>query len=302
MVEIIDSTGAKVAQYTYNAWGYPTAILDGSGNKVTSLTHIAKLNPFRYRGYYYEDDVELYYLQSRYYDPQTGRFINTDGYINTSHILGNNVFAYCYNNPIIYSDYTGCYPVWALAGAGTAAAADGPLPFGDIIAVGILIAGGIYVLATAEPVAVPTQTFNLQVIEGGKSATPVIPITPPADNSKSSIQVVPKPKPSDNPKQQDWPTYYHATSADNAAMIMASGALMGSTWEGGYVFAWGKCPTKKALRLSGAHSGVLISFQTKAAFERDKGIKNDYVRGFNPLRSVNRGPVTVTNVQLVFKY
>ena len=77
---------------------------------------------------------------------------------------------------------------------------------------------------------------------------------------------------------------------------------MGSTWEGGYVFAWGKCPTKKALRLSGAHSGVLISFQTKAAFEFDEGINNKYVEKFEPMKSVFRGPVTVTNVQLVFKY
>ena len=127
MVEIIDSTGAKVAAYQYDVWGYPETITNGSGVSVAgNATHIANLNPFRYRGYYYDTDSGLYYLQSRYYDPQTGRFINADGYINTSHILGNNVFAYCYNNPIIYSAHTGCFPVWALVGAGTAAAADGP--------------------------------------------------------------------------------------------------------------------------------------------------------------------------------
>ncbi|MBO5014497.1 MAG: RHS repeat-associated core domain-containing protein, partial [Bacteroidaceae bacterium] len=80
---------------------------------------LAEINPLRYRGYYYDSDTALYYLQSRYYDPKIGRFINADGFISTGQgITGNNMFAYCGNNPIIRADCCGhCYytsnGIWA---------------------------------------------------------------------------------------------------------------------------------------------------------------------------------------------
>ncbi len=65
-------------------------------------------NPFRYRGYYYDTQTELYYLQSRYYNPSWGRFLNADIYINANgDILGFNMFAYCSNNPVMFTDPTG---------------------------------------------------------------------------------------------------------------------------------------------------------------------------------------------------
>ena len=65
-------------------------------------------NPFRYRGYYHDAESGLYYLQTRYYDPATGRFINADGYTSTGQgLLGNDMYAYCLNNPISYSDPAG---------------------------------------------------------------------------------------------------------------------------------------------------------------------------------------------------
>ena len=65
-------------------------------------------NPFRYRGYYYDTETQLYYLQSRYYNPTTGRFINADGYVNANgDLIGFNMYAYCSNNPVVYVDYTG---------------------------------------------------------------------------------------------------------------------------------------------------------------------------------------------------
>ena len=71
--------------------------------------NIAFINPIRYRGYYYDSETGLYYLKSRYYDPETGRFINADGYASTGQgVLGNNMFAYCNNNPVMYSDPSGC--------------------------------------------------------------------------------------------------------------------------------------------------------------------------------------------------
>ena len=74
----------------------------------------AERNIFRYRGYIYDRETELYYLQSRYYDPSIGRFINADGLVSTGQgILGNNMYAYCNNNPVNRCDYTGyCYSTW----------------------------------------------------------------------------------------------------------------------------------------------------------------------------------------------
>ncbi len=70
-------------------------------------------NPFRYRGYYYDEESGLYYLNSRYYDPVTGRFINADGYLGANgDMLAYNLFAYCSNNPINYSDPTGTFKLW----------------------------------------------------------------------------------------------------------------------------------------------------------------------------------------------
>ena len=98
----------KVAEYIYDAWGNQK-IMDGNSVEVADLTHIANVNPFRYRGYYWENDIQLYYLMSRYYDPQTGRFINADGleYLDPESINGLNLYAYCGNNPIMYTDITG---------------------------------------------------------------------------------------------------------------------------------------------------------------------------------------------------
>ena len=83
---------------------------DGNGQEITSAEHIANLNPFRYRGYYFDSDTGLYYLQSRYYDPQICRFINTDttGILEAKgDLYDKNLFAYCDNNPVARVDYGG---------------------------------------------------------------------------------------------------------------------------------------------------------------------------------------------------
>ena len=75
-----------------------------------------RLNPFRYRGYYYDVETGLYYLQSRYYNPEWGRFLNADGYVSTgAGMLGYNMFVYANNNPIMFSDPTGEFP-WLIIG------------------------------------------------------------------------------------------------------------------------------------------------------------------------------------------
>ena len=104
IVAVYNSAGTKVAYYTYtDAWGNHS-----EGYINLSTNEGVQYNPFRYRGYYYDTDLGMYYLQSRYYDPNTCRFINADVYISTGYgIIGNNMFAYCNNIPTCYSDPEG---------------------------------------------------------------------------------------------------------------------------------------------------------------------------------------------------
>ena len=108
LVSFVDSAGSTVANYTYDAWGKLLSVKNASGATITSSTHIAIINPIRYRGYYYDAETGWYYLQSRYYDPGLGRFINADCTTNTGQgFIGRNMFAYCLNNPVILFDVKG---------------------------------------------------------------------------------------------------------------------------------------------------------------------------------------------------
>ena len=111
IIAVYDASGTKLIAYTYDAWGnFTTTYPNGS-----SAASIASRNPFKYRGYYYDADLGLYYLQSRYYNPVWGRFINADCYTSTGQgLLGYNMFAYCNNSPVIHSDKTGEFLVSAL--------------------------------------------------------------------------------------------------------------------------------------------------------------------------------------------
>ena len=101
---LLDSTGATMVKYKYDAWGNcQTTVID------STATEIATLNPFRYRSYYYDTETKLYFLKTRYYDPEIGRFITIDdlSYLDPETVNGLNLYAYCANNPIMYLDLTG---------------------------------------------------------------------------------------------------------------------------------------------------------------------------------------------------
>ena len=105
-----------VAEYTYDAWGNILSVTNSSGTDISgNATHIANLNPLRYRGYVYDTETGFYYLQSRYYDPAVGRFVNGDGAISgiNGPIIGYNQFAYSFNNPVNMDDENGNWPKWS---------------------------------------------------------------------------------------------------------------------------------------------------------------------------------------------
>ena len=109
-----------VVEYKYDPWGklLETKIgVDESNAKYATYNNMALRNPLRYRGYIYDRDTGLYYLQSRYYDPAIGRFINADTYTTTDAdgLLSTNMFAYCENNPVMGTDPNG--ELHILAGA-----------------------------------------------------------------------------------------------------------------------------------------------------------------------------------------
>ena len=119
---------------------------------------MANQNPIRYRGYYYDTESGLYYLNSRYYDPVTGRFVNADGYVSTGQdITGFNMFAYCGNNPVMYKDDSG-------------------ESFSAAIGFGILLVGMLLTLSASDSDTIQNQgssTDSVQIAAGrGKEFTP----------------------------------------------------------------------------------------------------------------------------------
>ena len=111
VIALADQNGNLIAKYSYDPWGKllsvtPNGWLD---EQNAYYLEVAEANPLRYRGYYYDAETGFYYLQSRYYDPEIGRFINADSYASTdaTGLLSTNMFAYCENDPVNGSDPNG---------------------------------------------------------------------------------------------------------------------------------------------------------------------------------------------------
>ncbi len=114
IIGIVDENASVVARYSYDAWGVCTVTQD------SSECGIATINPYRYRGYYYDTDTQLYYLQSRYYEPKIGRFISSDASecLGTENkILECNIFTYCKNNCVNLTDELGYGAIESLVNA-----------------------------------------------------------------------------------------------------------------------------------------------------------------------------------------
>lgn len=113
VIAIIDATGAVVVEYQYNAWGKEISHTTAGNSGSTLYAH----NALKYRGYYYDADLGLYYLNHRLYDAEIGRFINADTIdilaVEQGDLLQYNLYTYCFNNPLKYYDEQGTLAVKA---------------------------------------------------------------------------------------------------------------------------------------------------------------------------------------------
>ena len=159
IIGVYNSTGKRIGTYTYDAWG-KCSLSGANGNTILEDKVVAFYNPFRYRGYYYDNETGFYYLQSRYYNPEWGRFLNADGYINANgDITGFNMFAYCSNNPVMGYDPTGEWD-WG--------------KFWDsVVSFGATVAGGAAAIKTGAGIFIATGNVGLAIAGGAAAGTAV---------------------------------------------------------------------------------------------------------------------------------
>ena len=196
---IVDQSGKLVVKYKYDAYGNSKGIEDTSGCSLGSR------NPFRYKGYYYDDDTEMYYCKSRFYVPKWRRWLNNDSinYLEPQNITCLNLFAYCNNNPVMYVDPTGDFAISILAliiggiigaciGFGTAAyidSKDGQMFNGDVKwydYLGATALGGVVGALATIAFTASIPTFGL-ISSGGALS---LGITGAAELTISGVQVL----------------------------------------------------------------------------------------------------------------
>ena len=107
VILIMDADGQALVLYQYDAWGKITQCFDGTEEEISLI------NPLFYRSYYLDLEMEMYYLNSRYYLPTFHRFLNADAFTQTGQgLLDKNMFAYCLNNPVNYRDPSGHWCIY----------------------------------------------------------------------------------------------------------------------------------------------------------------------------------------------
>lgn len=134
ILSIIDSHGNNMVNYAYTAYGIPSKSINENlqGEFINEALSIMEENIFLYKGYIYDYDTNMYYCMSRYYDPEIGRWLSIDdvGYLDSQSVHGLNLYAYCGNNPVMYSDPSGKFAISILAMVIIGTVVGGALGFG----------------------------------------------------------------------------------------------------------------------------------------------------------------------------
>lgn len=155
IIGIINADGNKIVSYEYDSWGRLLSIKDGNNQLISeeNYNHIANINPFRYRSYYYDVETKMYYLNNRYYDPQIGRFISADKMLNLEEENNTcNIYKYCGNNPVNMADEEGNSSA-ALVGSGFGAVTGFGFEFGALGVAAGLALGFVAVAAIGGAIA-----------------------------------------------------------------------------------------------------------------------------------------------------
>ena len=184
---IFDASGNLKAEYTYDAWGNVTEIKDASGADISDQSNIGHLNRIRYRGYYYDVETGFYYVSSRYYDPEVGRFLNaddTDILEVQSDLYDKNLYAYCDNNPVMRKDTTG--EVWDTALDIAFIAGD----IASIIANPTNVVGYAELAADVVGLAVPGLTGGGKIVRAVMNSDNVLKASKVADKIVDSKQAI----------------------------------------------------------------------------------------------------------------
>ncbi len=190
IIGILDKDFKEVVKYTYDSWGKVLSITDENGEEITDEFNIGIENPFRYRGYWYDTETGLYYLQSRYYNPEWGRFISADNLINDfTGIFSTNLYAYCNNNPVNMSDFDGHFAEAAIIAGTYIGTGNFWNPFGWIVlgvVTTVVIGYGVYTVV---------NYYSQSASSGGASSSGT------ASSSQSSQSSTPSnPEPPNNNK------------------------------------------------------------------------------------------------------
>ena len=157
---IVDSTGTQVVSYTYDPYGKPLAVTGSMADTIGAV------NPLRYRGYYYDAETGFYYVSSRYYDPEIGRWTNADSLIDNRGVITQNLFQYCGNNPVNNADPSGNL-------------------FGAIVGIGLLVIGMVATLSGCS--STPAATTS-------SPSTPSKSSTPSSSTSSTTPPQIPTPQ------------------------------------------------------------------------------------------------------------
>ena len=188
VIGITNTSNQLVVQYAYNAWG---KLLSVTGSAATT---IGVANPIRYRGYYYDTESGLYYLNSRYYDPETGRFVNADAVVGVNGDMATyNLFVYCGNNPVCRADTSGMF-WWDVVVAAVAVVA-----MCTVVVIAAPVLAPVVGVATTSLVAGATATAgvaSVTAVTAAAVATVEEPIVPNAklEEREKSIPILPPPK------------------------------------------------------------------------------------------------------------